>query len=345
MSQAAYPIPEPLRLLELLEREHRTPELAQTIGFGRESAPRELIDSSLLDPLREYLARPGKEFRARLVEAAWQIAGGRGRFPADAPLLVEVLHAGSLVIDDIQDRSPYRRGGPALHRSIGEPLAINAGNWLYFFAERLAGRLGVPALMELELRRVMSESVLRCHYGQALDLSTRMASLAQRQVPSVVRATTQLKTGSLTALAMRIGAVLAGADPSSLQALGEFGSEFGAGLQMLDDLSGIYNQRRCHKGHEDLVEGRPTWPWALLAESSTELDFSRLQQRAREVERRELPPEYLAQLIRDALGQRGQPSVRAHFASAIADLEGHFGRSNEVDGLAAELADLEKSYE
>jgi geranylgeranyl pyrophosphate synthase len=341
MNQAVRPIQEPPGLLEILEREHSTGELALGLGLGRECASRELLDSALLDPLREYLARPGKEFRARLVRGAWRIAGGRGRFPSDAPLLVEVLHAGSLVIDDIQDGSAYRRGGAALHRLIGDPLAINAGNWLYFFAERLVGRLGVPALVELDLRRAMSESVLACHYGQALDLSTRMASLAQRQVPSVVRATTRLKTGSLTQLATRIGALLAGADAASLHALSEFGSEVGIGLQMLDDLSGIYNERRCHKGHEDLVEGRPTWPWAFLAEAMSELEFSRLQQRAREVE---LHPESVAEQMREALGQQGKLRARSYLAAATHALQGHFGRSSEVEGLVTELSELERSY-
>ncbi len=65
------------------------------------------------------------------------------------------LHLGSLIVDDIEDGSPIRRGGPALHLQIGTPLALNAGNWLYFLPGLLVSRLELPQTRELSLRQAI----------------------------------------------------------------------------------------------------------------------------------------------------------------------------------------------
>jgi len=344
MTQALPSCDERPPLVRLLDEESGSDRLLSSLGVARDALPRELLDAALLAPLREFLARPSKQFRLHLVESAWRLAGGRGRFPADVALAVELLHAGSLVIDDIQDGSESRRGGPALHRTLGEPLAINAGNWLYFLAERLLRQFELGAAIELELRRSMTDSVLRCHYGQALDLACRMSALAQRQVPGVVRATTHLKTGSLMELSTRMGALLAGAEPNALVAIGEFGASLGVGLQMLDDLSGLYSERCRHKGEEDLLQGRPTWPWAILAETLSALEFSRLQQRAREVEQGRANAEPLLDALRVALAGQGQARVNEHLQHALAALRTQLGSSREMDRVAADVARLVKSY-
>jgi geranylgeranyl pyrophosphate synthase len=341
---AALPHEPPLTPARRLDFEFEPVELARNLGGGALELPVELWRRALLDPLHEFLSRPGKEFRASLVESAWALAGGRGELPQEAPLLVELLHAGSLIIDDIEDRSSSRRGRPALHTLVGEPLAINLGNWLYFYAEQLAGRMGLPAALELELRRAMSSSLTRCHYGQALDLSVHIGALTQAHVPAVVRETARLKTGGLFALSARVGAIAARAEDGASAALSDFGESLGIALQMLDDLSGLFVQRRCHKGHEDLIHGRPTFPWAWLAEELDELSYSRLQCRAREVEQHELHPEVLAELIREKLDGRGELVARRHLTNALVRLRQQFGASPALHALEAELRRLEKAY-
>lgn len=106
----------------------------------------------LIGFVRDLLARPGKQLRARMVELAFELAGGGARLPAVIPQLVELVHAGSLIVDDIQDDSRCRRGGPALHRVSGTALAINTGTWLYFAAYHLIVReAGIPQTYPAEL--------------------------------------------------------------------------------------------------------------------------------------------------------------------------------------------------
>ena len=90
----------------------------------------------------------------------------------------------------------------------------------------------------------------------------------------MVHALTRLKTGSLVELAGALGAAAAGGPDHVVQHLGDFGRDVGIGLQMLDDLAGLVDDGRRHKGDEDLRLARVTWPWAWLASDCTPDDFA-----------------------------------------------------------------------
>jgi geranylgeranyl pyrophosphate synthase len=310
----------PSRLVELLEHHFTPTGLQRALGIGVDAVPTELWEAGLLGPLRDFLGRPGKSVRAGLVEAAWRVSGAPNGPPDLLPAMIEILHAGSLVIDDIEDDAVERRGGPALHRLYGVPRALNAGNWLYFWSELLLQELGLDPARELEARRWLARTVFSCHHGQAIDLSARVTELGQSQIPGLVSVVTGLKTGSLIALAMRLGALAAQATPDRAEALACFGSGLGTGLQMLDDLGGITSEPRWHKGQEDLLSARPTWPWAWLAAELDGLSFSRLRDQARAVEASQLYPAELAAAMRFHLADRGRDRIDAHLASNLAVL-------------------------
>ncbi|MDQ3364996.1 MAG: polyprenyl synthetase family protein, partial [Myxococcota bacterium] len=157
---------------------------------------------ALAGPAAEFLARPGKELRTTIVRAGWTLGGGPPAAMCERlPLVIELLHAGSLIIDDVEDGSEDRRGAPTLHRLIGVPLAINTGSWMYFWALAELAELGLPPAAELIAQRTAVSALVRCHQGQALDLAVRIADLDLADVPAVVAATTRLKTGGLCRLA------------------------------------------------------------------------------------------------------------------------------------------------
>lgn len=238
-----------------------------------------LLQRGLQRPLADFLARPGKGLRGALVEHAYRLAGGDAACPQSIIDAVELLHAGSLIVDDIEDQSGTRRNAPALHERFGVPLALNAGNWLYFWAiSQIQGvHSGLSPETELALSRAVTRTLLDSHQGQALDLSAHIADLPQREVPEVVRATTQLKTEPLIALSATLGATAAGANEEVVSALRAFGSQLGIALQMLDDSGGLHSTQRRTKGDEDLRLGRPTWPWAWLAEALPPRDYESLR--------------------------------------------------------------------
>jgi geranylgeranyl pyrophosphate synthase len=343
MTSSALALTEVEPLLELLEAEFQASRLSSSLRLC-EPIALGIWERALLGPARDILSRPGKEFRKNLVSFAWYLSGGTSPMPVVLSLLVEILHAGSLVIDDIEDGSPSRRGRPSLHTIYGVPTALNTGNWLYFWPSALLARLGLSPDDELAVHRTINSTLMQCHYGQALDLRVKIGELAQREVAAVVRTSTSLKTGSLLGLATRLGARAAGAPASLEDALGDFGCDLGLGLQMLDDLGGLVSQRSRHKGHEDLRLGRLTWPWAWLAEHLDHLTFQKLKSVAVEVEKRNEHPEVLAVLMRKGLGSRGVEAVRTHLAAAHAGLARVVGPSPRLTELRGEIDRMEASY-
>jgi geranylgeranyl pyrophosphate synthase len=333
-------------LLQLIHREFTEPRLRQALDLHDERIAERLWDGALLGPLSELLRRPGKEFRSRLVEVAYEVSRNEAsaEMPPALPLVVEILHAGSLIIDDIEDDSKYRRGRPALHVLVGVPLALNAGNWLYFLPHSVLEQLCLAPEAELAVRRVIDRGVLRCHYGQALDLGVKLGALAQREVHDVVSLSTRLKTGSLLELSAELGAAAAGAPPGLCEALSRFGRSYGVALQMLDDLSGLCDEKRAHKGHEDLLNGRPTWPWAWLSRQLDEVSYSRLQHRARDVEARVLHPELLAKALRKELGSAPYRAVHTRLSRALRSLQAHVQSRRLLDPLVEEIERLEQAY-
>jgi geranylgeranyl pyrophosphate synthase len=308
------------------------------------AVPAQLWDEALLDPLREFLGRPSKRFRARLVELGYRLAaGGDGAPPHELASIIESLHAGSLIVDDIEDESEFRRDAPCLHRNVGVPLALNAGNFLYFWPQVLLAQSGLPPAVRLRAHERLACCLMRCHQGQALDLSVRVHELEQADVPGVVMAVATLKTGGLLGLATALGALAAGASEARVEALAAFGRAIGVGLQMLDDMSGIQNPRRRSKALEDLGHARATFVWAWLAE---ELDAAPYEQLRRELAARSEDgvPEALVERLRFRLGAFGTRRVRAHFQSALAELSAVIGDNALFGEFAAELVRLERSY-
>lgn len=317
--------------------------LAARLGVAEDAVPARLWDAALLDPARGFLARPGKAFRARLVELGWALAGGDGPCPDGLVALVELLHAGSLIVDDIQDGSELRRGEPTLHRTHGMPLALNTGNWMYFAALGLIDGLGCAPAVHGRLYAEAVRMLTRCHHGQALDISVHIGLLAHHEVTGVVETTTRLKTGALMGWAAGSAAIAAGADDARIGAITRFGESLGLALQMLDDLSGLLNPARRDKGLEDLRGARPTWPWAWLTQSVDEVTFVRLQHRARAVQDGAPPAPLLAQLARH-IGARGRAEVAAQLHATFADLEAAVGPHPALAVARDEIERLGHSY-
>jgi geranylgeranyl pyrophosphate synthase len=325
-------------LLDLLDR-----EFAERCLGNESTVPFALWEAALYGPLRDFLARPGKEFRGALVAACHRLAGTKEPCPPELPFALEALHAGSLIVDDIEDESLLRRGGPALHRSFGVPTALNAGNWLYFCSLRLLDQVEMPPATRLSVQRRVNEALLSCHYGQALDLSAKLDAVSRKDVVGVVRTCTELKTGSLVALAAALGASAGGAGPALVEAASRFGRSLGVGLQMLDDLSGIVNDKRADKGREDLTRGRLTWPWAWAAMRLDDAAFASLAAHGRRVLAGEAPGP-LSKRLANVVAAYGRREAHAELESAFARLREVTGEHPVMAAFAREIERLERSY-
>lgn len=330
--------------LAQLEAMAATPSLVDLLGPEAAAVPTRLWDAGLYDSARAFLAEPGKGFRANLVRIGWELAGGAvDQCPASLTVVLEWLHGGSLIVDDIEDGSLTRRGRPALHVSHGLPIALNTGNYLYFAALLQIDQLAVSSDVKARLHADINHALVRCHHGQALDLTAHVETLAHGEVAAVVRATTALKTGALTALAAVLGARASGAASDRVDAIAAFGADLGVGLQMLDDLGSILSAKRREKALEDLRGGHPTWAWAWLAEDVDPFTFGRLQAALRHV-MAGAPADSLLTEMHDRLSHVGRVRVAAHLDEALARLRGQLGPNAQLGAVADELERLRSSY-
>jgi len=278
--------------------------------------------------------------RAVLLQRAFEFAGGRGPAPRAVVEAVEMLHAGSLVIDDFEDNSSVRRQQPALHRVIGPARAVNAGNWMYFRALELAGAAYEGAAETAHLLTKFIEVARGCHEGQAIDLSTRVDEITPRQTRATALAISRWKTGRLVSLAAWCGAHAAGGDASTLRAAAAFGCRVGVCLQMKNDLdeltSFLGGSDRC----DDLRNRRVTWPWAWAARVSPPARFRQLQERVRRDAGHGRALRRVAESLVDASQGIGPAEINERLDRAVSRLVSASGGSAAAESLAEVAGEL-----
>lgn len=241
----------------------------------------------LRDPwthVAEFARRPGKRLRGRLVRLGW-VAGG-GRLPAPRGVIrfgagLELLHAFMLVHDDVADGADTRRGGPALHRllgdgRLGEHLAVIAGDLLFVEAVDAMLGCGLPGAA-----RATREVLATCRdtaAGQYLDVAFTAAQPGE-VLPQAAREAELLKTARYSFEAPLVaGALLASARPAVVRALRQVARPLGLAFQLQDDLLPFRAGDAAGKpALADLTAGKKTWMLALAWQALDEMGRARLR--------------------------------------------------------------------
>ncbi|MFI5213981.1 MAG: polyprenyl synthetase family protein, partial [Gemmatimonadales bacterium] len=182
----------------------------------------------------------GKRFRPALVIASYHSAGGTKEAIADIAGAVEIVHAYSLVHDDLpcMDNDDLRRGRPTLHRAKGVRTATVAGFAMVpvaaFAMVRGAGRLGLGAETVRDLTAILFKAAGGGGMigGQVLDLLAAGREVSMEFVADLERR----KTGALIAASVEIGAVAAGARGAARAAYRAYGEDVGLAFQIADDV-------------------------------------------------------------------------------------------------------------
>ncbi len=214
---------------------------------------KEAIQRAIIDPVWSMMDRGGKGWRsAWLVTCCYALAQGRVD-PRVSELLpcIELLHTGSLIIDDIQDRSTMRRGKPTLHEQIGMDLAINVGNFLYYLPLVLIREADwLTDKQRSAIYETVMNSMRRGHIGQAVDL---MWSKGRYDIAAKVGAFEQtreelleqyrLKSGYHLEAVARMAGILAEAPEDVVNAVAGYSRDFGVVFQIVDDLIDVQEGR------------------------------------------------------------------------------------------------------
>jgi farnesyl diphosphate synthase len=183
----------------------------------------------------------GKRLRPFLVCQTAALFGREGEAVLRAAAAVELVHAYSLIHDDLpaMDDDELRRGRPTVHRAFDAATAILAGDALLTLAfEVLAGNDDAPAVLVGVLARAAGPAGMVG--GQVLDLAAEGRFTAEGRPLTLdaeaIAALQAMKTGALITAAVEIGAVLGGADAAAREALRRYGAALGAAFQIADDL-------------------------------------------------------------------------------------------------------------
>lgn len=294
----------------------------------------QLLEASLHAPVRHAEDSSKKRLRARVLELAASINGSA---PGDERLrrncerlsrVIEDIHQGSLIVDDIQDGSLVRRGKPALHQAFGLPLALNAGNYLYFRALRGSLEMELSAERKILLHKLLVGAMCEAHEGQAIDLGTRASEVRREEMPAVSREAARSKTGALLRAAFGAGYLLQERfNGREFEGLLRFGEEWGIGLQQLDDIGHYLSS--CEgllpegKAFEDFRLGRPTWVWGMAALGLEPLAYEQLRALSSTPDSARLR----ALLVDSGLARKEAAAVLARLQMSTRRLEKSFGPS------------------
>jgi geranylgeranyl diphosphate synthase type I len=174
---------------------------------------------------------------------------------------VELVHNFSLIHDDIQDRSPLRRGRPTVWSQWGIAQAINAGDAMFILAQLALLDLGtvLPPQRVLRLSEIFQQACLELTRGQFLDLSYE--SRTEIGLDEYWRMIAG-KTAALLSAATWMGAIFAGAEEEIADAYREYGHYLGLAFQVQDDYLGIWGDEAItgKSAASDLVSGKKSLP-------------------------------------------------------------------------------------
>lgn len=260
---------------------------------------RSLLEELLLNPTIEMRQRPSHEFRSAIVNIGAELATlPFGQIAASDELrlcaeAIEQLHLGSLIVDDIQDGSPVRRNGPSLHTRLGIPHALSIGNWLYFRALRSLEKLDLEPIRRQLLNEEWHEAMELAHFGQVMDLSVSMEQVPRNKLVDVCYHCALYKTGSITALAIGMGALVQGASPQRIRDIKKLGAALGVYLQQLNDIGNITGDFDNEKRFEDLLSLKPSFVWGLTLAQMGSASFERLILAARALPHTQLMDEWI----------------------------------------------------
>lgn len=257
------------RLASFFPRRLKSSDLARYLGTGWSGGSPAAQTRMISRPVWELISRRGKRWRPVFGRLLLESLGAPwDPFGTLMTAVSELNHTGSLIIDDIEDGSLQRRGGPAVHLRHGIGPAINAANTIYFLPYLLIREnRRLKAEQKLELYRIMVEQMSRSHFGQALDLywTERLRSSRALRLPSGFGAAAivgiyELKTASGLAGLAEYAAVIARAPSNQRKACVEFARCFGTAFQIADDVLDLAGGEGWRKrSGEDLAEGKITY--------------------------------------------------------------------------------------
>ena len=228
--------------------------------------------AGLGEAMRYAVLDGGKRLRPLLVMAASEAVRGNPSAALRAACAVELIHAYSLVHDDMpcMDNDVLRRGKPTVHVKFGQAQALLAGDALQALAFELLTPEGdeVPAAQQAALCRLLARAA--GHEGMAGGQAIDLASIGRDLSENELRQMHRLKTGALLQASVMMGAACGRPDARASEALSAYGAAVGLGFQVVDDILDVTADSGTlgKTAGKDAAHAKPTYVSLLGLERS-----------------------------------------------------------------------------
>ncbi|MBU0530491.1 MAG: polyprenyl synthetase family protein [Candidatus Aenigmatarchaeota archaeon] len=217
------------------------------------------LTKSLAEPMWDFLNRGGKRWRPVMFLLFTEALGGNMEKASDIAIIPELVHEGSIMVDDVEDLGEMRRGKPCTHKIFGVDIAINTGNMMYYIPLIILIK-NIPKLDDetrLRMYNIYTQEMINLSAGQAMDIwwhKGKASNVTEKQYMQMCA----YKTGTLARMAARLAVALSKGTDEQEEKIGKIAETFGVAFQIHDDiLSATSKEFSDKKGYgDDITEGK-----------------------------------------------------------------------------------------
>jgi geranylgeranyl pyrophosphate synthase len=222
----------------------------------------EPLNKAISEPIWDMLDRGGKRWRPALFLLICEALGKKVDYCIDFSIIPEVIHNGTLVIDDIEDSSEIRRGKMCSYKIYGIDIAVNVGNAMYYLPllPLMVNKDKLSAQAQRDIYEIYVQEMINLSMGQAMDIAwhrgiANAGALSEEDYLQMCA----YKTGTLARMSAKMAAVVVGADGKLVEKLGRLAECIGIAFQMQDDILDLTGEefaksKGCVGG--DISEGK-----------------------------------------------------------------------------------------
>lgn len=221
-------------------------------------------DVPLIQQIAQYIINAGgKRIRPALVLLFANAHGFQETNHHRLATIIEFIHTATLLHDDVVDESSLRRGRQTANALFGNAASVLVGDFLYSRAFQMMVSIG-----DMRVMRILADATNVIAEGEVLQLlNMHDPDVTEQRYLQVIRS----KTAKLFEAAAELGALIAGAPDSDIEAAAEYGRSLGTAFQLIDDVLD-YSGNAADIGKnvgDDLREGKPTLPLIYLMHNGT----------------------------------------------------------------------------
>ena len=248
-------------------------ELDKFVENGLAALNLRMEPKELYEPIEYMVSIGGKRLRPELCLLTYNLFSDKIDKPILYPALaLEIFHGFTLIHDDIMDKAELRRGQQTVHKKWNDNVAILSGDVMSIQAYQLLANC--PGEVLPQVLALFSKTAAQVCEGQQYDMNfENIPYITMNDYISMI----SLKTAVLIACSAKMGALIAGAEEKTAQALYDFAYSLGIAFQIQDDLFDTFGQGNVFgkKIGGDILNNKKTW---LLVESFKVADTAQKQQ-------------------------------------------------------------------